>query len=134
MKSSKTSISNGGNTFTVSGLKPNTVYYFKILASSANGSTTTKTVKSKTKKIPPKPRSSGGSSGGSGGSSGGGSYILNVQWQRLDVAKRLVPGASVYQASNCWQYGFENGGLGIWNESNWIVVSQSGRSLYVCKK
>ena len=56
MKSARTSISNGDKTFSVSGLKPNTVYFFKITATGTNGSSTTTTVKSKTGKIPPKPR------------------------------------------------------------------------------
>ncbi len=58
MKSTRTSVSNGDKTFTVSGLKPNTMYFFKITTFGANGSSTTKTVKSKTLKIPPKPKRS----------------------------------------------------------------------------
>jgi hypothetical protein len=42
--------------YTVRNLKPNTWYYFKVTAIGPNGTSTTSIVKSKTGKIPPRPR------------------------------------------------------------------------------
>ncbi len=122
----------GAISLAFTGLKPKTFHYVKARVTGPNGTSETSLVKFKTASIPPKPKPSYG--GGSGGGSSGGSYVTRVVGLRLDIAMRLVPGARKTQASNCGQYGYENGSLGIVRESNWIVVAQSGRTLYVCKK
>lgn len=109
-------------------LKPQTTYTAKVTIRSTQGTrTVTKTFT--TPKIPSSPRSSGGGSG-SGGSGTGGGY----GWSYVGQILSLVPDYfSKRQASSCWMYGYENGALGIWEESNWIVVDQSGYTVYVCK-
>jgi hypothetical protein len=119
-----------------SGLKQKTRYTAVASVISENG-TVKKTFKFTTPAIPAKPRptySGGSSSGSSGGSSGGSSYPNVVGWQ-LDRAMSASSAFSYKQYSSCYQFdGFENGFAGIWNTSNWVVVTQSGPLLYVCKR
>ena len=113
----------------ITGLKPNTKYYFSVEAIGVNGNSKTSKFSIISPKIPSKPRSSG-SSGGSGGSS----YPRVIGW-RLDQAMSASSAFYYRQYSSCYRYsGFENGGLGVWDESNWVVVDQSGSLLYVCKR
>jgi hypothetical protein len=123
MKSSRTSVSNGDKTFSVNGLKPNTVYYFKIVVSGTNGSSTTGVVKSKTGKIPPKPKPTPSHSGG--GSSTGMWYnstpFFGINLEDYQDYYGYDPatfdctgrGRSNYWSSNWWIVGIRSGSFAI---------------------
>lgn len=115
-----------------SGLTPKTKYIAVASVISKNG-TQKKTFTFTTPAIPAKPRptSSGGSSGGS---SSGSSYPKVIGWQ-LDRAMSASSAFYYKQYSSCYRFsGFENGGFGVLDKSNWAVVDQSGSLLYVCKR
>jgi len=117
----------GSNQLVFNKLKPNTAYTAKVTVTSPHGArSATKTFT--TPAIPPRPRPSGGGSGGGSGSGGG--YGYSYVGQILSTVPSSFTRA---QASSCWTYGYENGGFGIWAESNWVVVGQSGYTVYACK-
>lgn len=108
----------------VTGLKPNTKYYFSVRALGANGNSKTVKFSLMSPKIPPKPKSTGGSGGGGGGGS------VNVIGMRLDLALSLVGGMYSYdEYSGCSNKTM----FGIVNTSNWRVVAVYGSTLYACK-
>ena len=111
----------------ITGLKPNTKYYFSVEAIGVNGNSKTSRFSIVSPKIPSKPRPSSGSSGGSGGSSGG---RINVVGMRLDRALAIVGSSYSYEEH---PYCPRKTWAGIWNTSSWIVVAVSGWTLYACK-
>jgi len=119
-------------TVAFSGLKQKTKYTAVASVISENG-TVNKTFKFTTPAIPPKPRPT--YSGGSGGSSSGGSsYPIVIGWQ-LNQAMSASSFFYYKQYSSCYRFsGFENGALGVWDTSSWVVVDQAGSLLYVCKR
>ena len=122
-------LNSGGGSIT--GLKPNTKYYFSVVAIGLNGNSKPSSFFVISPKIPSKPRSTG-FSGGSGGSSGQSSgYGTSVIGWRLDNALNALglSRRNAVEASNCPNSTW----LGIINTSNWIVVWQQGSTLYACK-
>jgi hypothetical protein len=124
MKSTGVSASNGDKTFSVNGLKPNTVYYFKIVATGTNGSSTTKIVKSRTGKIPPKPKPTPSNSGGSGRSTGmwyNSTPFFGINLEDYQDYYGYDPatfdctgrGRSNYWSSNWWIVGIRSGSFAI---------------------
>lgn len=116
-----------------SGLKPKTKYTGVASITSENG-TKKKSFAFTTPAIPPRPRPT--YSGGSSGGSGGGSYLPNVIGWQLDQAMSMSSSFYYEQYSACFALrgNYENGGLGVWDTSNWVVVDQSGSRLKVCKR
>ena len=110
----------------ITGLKPNTKYYFSVQAIGVNGNSKIAKFSIVSPRIPPKPRSSG-SSGGSGGSSGGSVYVVGM---RLDQALALLGNSYSYaESAGCRRKTW----FGIVDTSSWIVVAVSGGTLYACK-
>jgi hypothetical protein len=123
------SIDEGVATILFAKLRPRTKYTAKVTISSPQGkSIATKTFI--TPSIPP--RSTGRGSGDA--NSGGGGTISFLGWNLARVRDIVGYAYTARQASSCSQYGMENGLFGIQDESNWIVVGQSGSTLFVCKK
>lgn len=131
-KTYKGNLDSDSTSISFSGLKPKTKYTGKASVVSPKG-TKTKTFTFTTPAIPARPRSTGGGSG----SGGGGSYVRNLIGLQLDYAL-MLGGSSFYyrQYSSCFllRGNYENGFLGVLDESNWVVVDQSGYTLYVCKR
>ncbi len=130
-KTYKGTLSADSTSVSFSGLKPKTKYTAKTSVVSTKG-TKTKNFTFTTPAIPARPRSSSGGGGGSGGGSGGG--VASVIGWPLD---RALAVGSFYskQYSFCDNLrGYENGFFGILDPSNWVVVDQSGSTLYSCKR
>jgi hypothetical protein len=105
-------VTDGSKDLFVSGLKPNTTYYFRVTAVGPNGATTTSIVRTKTKAIPRRPAAP--SYGGSPGSSSRYGWSIYSGWnvERFQDVFRYNPAT------------FDCTGRGrarLWSRNWWIV-------------